>query len=820
MTDLKFAFRQLLKYPGFTAVAVLTLALGIGANTAIFGFIDRLLLRPLPVDQPQELVTVVEQMEQGGVSSSFNYPLYLDYRDRNQVFSGLVAYSGVTVNLRATDSSELVKAMIVSGNYFSVLGVKAAQGRMFLPEEDQVPLTHPVTVISQALWHRHFTADPAMVGKTITLNGHPFTVIGVAPSDFRGTITGFVPDLYVPMMMQPWAMPVRDPAFAPLQSRGFTWLNLLGRLKPGVSREQAQGAMRVLAAQVAKVETLNTSTAVLLQDGHRGHGYGAEPARFPLLLLMAAVGLVLLMTCTNVANLLLARAVGRQREMAIRLAIGASRGRLIQQLLSESLLLACIGGACGLLLAFWLGQAAMAMFQGHLPFRLEAGLDTRVLLFALAVSVGTGVAFGLAPAWQASRPDLVPTLKEGAMPIAVFRRRWSLRGCLVVSQVAFSLLVLVCAGLCLRSLHKLQAIDLGFDAQQVLAVSVETDLADYSESRSRRFFADLQDRVTTLPGVEAVSLTLFTPLGGAGGKTDVVRMDDYEIPAGQRVNWDFSVVSPGYFRTLGIPLLRGRDFSQRDAPGAPKVIVVNEALAQRYWPNQDAIGKRIWLRSFDKDGPGQKMVEVIGVVRDGKFRELKEPLRLMMYWPLAQSPFSVADSHLLVRATDDPKAISGAVRGVVGSLDANLPVSQMRTLAEQKSWLLFPERSVALALGAFGVLGLLLAASGIYGVVAHVVSQRTREIGIRMALGAQRTEVLGLMLRQGAVLVAAGLVAGLGGALAATRLLASFLYGVGPGDPLTYMEVSLVLALAAFVSCWLPARRAAKLDPMVALRYE
>jgi predicted permease len=816
MTDLRFAFRQLLKYPGFTAVAVLTLALGIGANTAIFGFIDRLLLRPLPVDQPQELVTVVEQMEQGGVSSSFNYPLYLDYRDRNQVFSGLVAYSGVTVNLRATDSSELVKAMIVSGNYFSVLGVKAAQGRTFLPEEDRAPLTHPVAVISQGLWRRRFAADPALVGKTIHLNGHPFTVVGITPAEFRGTIAGVVPDLYVPMMMQPWAMPVRDPAYAPLQSRRFTWLNLLGRLKPGVGREQAQAAMRVLAQQVAQVEPMNTGTALLLEDGHRGHGYGAEAARLPLLLLMTTVGLVLLIACANVANLLLTRAVTRQREIAVRLALGASRARIVRQLLSESLLLACAGGGGGVLLAFWLGQAAMAMFQGHLPFRLDAGLDLRVLLFALAVSVGTGIAFGLAPAWQASRPDLLPTLKEGAMAIEMFRRRWSLRDYLVVGQVALSLLVLVCAGLCLRSLQRLHAIDLGFESARVLAVSVETGLVDYSELRSQQFFAGLRERAAVLPGVEAVSLAEFMPLGGRGGKTGVLRIDGLEVPSADKVVWNFSVVSPDYFRTLGMPLQRGRDFSVQDGANAPKVVIVNELLARRYWPNQDPIGKRVRVRTFSAEG--QDEMEVIGVVRDGKFRELREEPRQMMYWPLAQNPST--DLTLLIRSASDPKALVAAVRSVVRSLDPDLPVTDIRTLAEHKSWLLSPQRVAAVALSAFGLVGLLLAATGIYGVLAYSVSRRTHEIGIRMALGAQRAEVLRLMLRQGAVPVAAGLVLGLGAALAVTRFMASFLYGIGTGDPLTYVAVSLVLTLVALMSCWFPARRAAKLDPMIALRYE
>jgi predicted permease len=803
-------------------VVVLTLALGIGANTATFGFLDRLLLRSLPVQKPHELALVAERWQDGlagGVATSFNYPLYAEYRDRNQVFSGLTAYSDLTVSLRVGEANELIKGVIVSGNYFSLLGVKAALGRAFLPEEDRQPLTHPVTVISHGLWQRRFGADPAVVGKTITLNGHPFTVVGIAPREFRGTIAGAAPELYVPMMMQPWVMSGRDPSFNPLQQRTFVWLELLGRLKPGVTHQQAQAAMKVLAGQIAKVEPMNTGTNLLILEGRRGHDQQAQQARLPLLLLMATVGLVLLIACANVANLLLARAVTRQREIAVRLAVGASRGRIIRQLLNESLLLAGLGGGCGVLLALWLGEALAALVPPDFPVRLEAGLDYRILLFAVAASVATGIAFGLAPAWQASRAQLVPVLKEGAPVAEVLRRRWGLRNLLVVGQVAMSLMVLVCAGLCLRSLNRLQAIELGFDPARLLAVWIDTGLAGYSEARGQQFFANLKERAGALPGVQAASVTPFMPLSGRGGRTDVERIEGYEIPEGKRVDWNFSLISPDYFRTLGFPLLLGRDFSAQDGANSLKVLIVNQVVARRYWPNQDPIGKRVTLSSPNQDA-GPDVREVIGVVRDGKFRKLLEEPTQMMYFPLTQSQFFEPVSCLLLRSASEPRALLAAVRSLVRSLDPDLPLLRLSTLAEHRSRLLFPQRLVAMMLGAFGLVGLLLAATGIYAVIAYAVDQRTREIGIRMALGAQWEDVVRLIVREGAILVAAGLALGAGAALAATRLMRSFLYGVGAGDPLTYASAALLLALVALAACWLPARRAARTDPMVALRYE
>lgn len=813
--DIRYGSRQLIKHPGFTVAVALTLSIGIGANTAIFSFIDRLLLRPLPVERPHELVTIVEQMEEGGVSTVFNYPLYLDYRDGNQVFDGLVAYSEVTASLRTADSSEFITCMIVPGNYFSVLGVNAALGRTFLPEEDQTPASHPVAVLSHDFWCRRFGADPAIVGKTVTLNGHPFTVVGVTPLGFQGTIAGVIPAAYMPMMTQPWIMPVSDPAHNPLQARTFTWLKLLGRLKPGVAREQAQAAMRVLAEQIAKVEPMNTGTAVLVQDGCRGHGYCVQNLRLPLYLLMVIVGLVLLIACANIANLLLARAESRQKEIAIRLAVGANRGRIVRQLVSESLLLAGLGGGCGVLVAFWLSRISDVILPTDPPVHLGGATDKRIFLFAVAMTAVTGVVFGLAPALRSSRPDLVPTLKEGSAIKEVFHRRWNLRNLLAVGQVALSIMVLVCAGLCLRSLGRLQAIDLGFEPTRVLAVWVDTGFAGYTEPQGRYFFNDLKERMSALPGVQAASVTPFMPLGGRGGKRDVARIDNYEIAPGERINLDYSLVSPDYFRTLGVPMLRGRDFSTGDRAETSKVVIVNESLAQRFWPNQNPIGKRI---HFDEEG--RNVPEVVAVVRDGKFRDLTEAPKLMMYLPLSQSDYFVSDACLLIRSVKDPTSLIASVRGVVRSLDPDLPVVDIRTTAEHKSRLLHPQRMVATGLAALAFVGLLLMATGIYGVLAYVAARQTREIGIRMALGARSSDILRTTLAQGLKLTLIGLAVGLVASFAVTRVIRSLLYDVSPTDPFTFVCVSLLLAGVALLASYVPARRAAKIDPMEALRYE
>ncbi len=813
LQDLRYGVRMLLTNPAFTAVAVISLALGIGANTAIFSLVDKILVRPLPVEEPHRLVTVGTRFPEG-LNTVFNYPLYTDYRDRNQVFDGLIAYSEIPLSLSDGGQSERVYGLIVSGNYFSMLGVPAAVGRTFLPEEDRTPGTHPIAVISYRLWQRRFGAEPALLGKTIQLNGNSFSVIGIAPAEFTGTIRGFSPDVYVPMMMVGQAMPMH---INPVTERRFTWLYVMGRLKPGIGREHAQAGMRTLAGQIAKIYPLNTDTPIELGDGGKGHTGLMRDLRTPLLLLMAVVGLILLIACANVGNLLIARAATRRREVAIRTAVGASRARLLRQLLTESLLLSSLGGIVGLLLAVWI-KDLLQTFQPpstSFPLALDGRLDVRVLSFALALSMITGVVFGLVPALHASRPDLVPALKEEAMTVGQGRRRWSVRNLLVVAQVALSLVVLVSAGLCVRSLRKLQSIDAGFEPAKVLVMSMDLTLNGYREPRGRQFYSQLVERVSALPGVESVSLARIVPLGDTGMRI-TVGVQGHPSDRDHSINFSFNIISPNYFQTMGTALLRGRDFRWEDREGAAPVVIINETIASRYWPGQDPVGKHLTLLF-----PGtreRKLLEIIGLVRNSKYRLLTEATPPTMFLPFLQT--YRADMALHVRTAADPKTMAAAVRREAQSLDPNLPVFNIKTLEEQKRDSLYASRMAATLLAIFGLLALSLAAVGIYGVIHYSVSQRIHEIGIRMALGALGKDVLALVLSEGILLVAIGVMLGVAGAMAATRLFATFLYEVSATDPATFVSIALVLATVALLAAYIPARRATKVDPMVALRYE
>src|SRR5581483_11303013 len=631
LQDLRYGVRMLVKSPGFTLVAVISLALGIGANTAIFSVVDRIFVRTLPVMEPEQLVTVVSRGE-NGENSSFSYPLYADYRDRNDVMSGLFAYDEMALSLSDGGQTERVSGAIVTGNFFDVLGVAPAIGRGFLPEEDRAPGTHPVAVVSYGLWQRRFGADPKLVGRNISLNGHSFTVIGVTPAEFAGVVRGAAPEVYVPMMMADRALPKWPGA---LNNRGMTWLNLMGRLKPGVTREQAQAALTTIAGQLVKTTDKNADPEILLGDGSKGNTAGVRELSTPLLLLLSTVGLVLLIACANVANLLLARAGSRRKEIAVRLAVGASRVRLIRQLLTESVLLALSGGALGVLLAAWLADLLAAFSppggSAATPL-LNARLDWRVLGFTVLLSLLTGVIFGLAPAWQSSKPDLVATLKDEAASSGK-GRRVTLRNALVAAQVALSLVVLVSAGLCVRSLRNLRAIDAGFDPARMVVVSVDPALNGYKDAQSRQFYDQLLERVTALPGVEAVSLARVVPLGNSNMRM-TVGVEGYTPPPGQFIHFDFNLVGPGYCATMKMPLARGRDFTARDDSGAAPVVIVNETVARTYWPSDEPLGKHLTL-GFGGSRP--TVAEVIGVVRDSQYRNLTEAVRPAMFLPLWQS---------------------------------------------------------------------------------------------------------------------------------------------------------------------------------------
>src|SRR5262245_32824241 len=805
--DLRYGVRMLLKNPGFTTIAVLTLALGIGANTAIFTLLDKVLIRTLPVERPDQLVTFVE--DASGAPAIFSYPLYADLRDRNDVLSGVVAFEQRPFSMSDGNATERVIGQIVSGNYFAVLGVRPALGRFFLPEEDRTPNTHPVIVISHGLWRRSFGADPAVIGKTLSLNAYRYTVVGVAPSEFTGTTRGTASDVYVPIMMQARVGARRD---GMLNNRNAGWLQLIGRLKPNFTRQQAQASLSTPVDDAARTfsdkntDNIGDPTKVFLMDGSRGYTDRVKDLSLPLKLLMGVVGFVLLIACANVANLLLARASKRRKEIAVRLAIGAGRRRIVRQLLTESAILSTLGGGAGLLVAYWFTGLLLRFQQqtNYVPRALDGGLDERALGFTLGLSLMTGIVFGLAPALVASKPDFGVALKEETPGLGSVARRLSLRNLLVVAQVALSLVVLIGAGLCVKSLRALQAIDPGFEPAKVVTASFDLGQNGYDEARGRQFIAQLSERVAALPGVEAVSFAYIVAF------SDIPWVGPLIIEGSRPQPVNTNAISPNYFRTLGASLAQGREFTAQDTAGAPLVVIVNEAAARRYWPGQEVVGKRI-VR-------GRQFAEVVGVVRNSKEKGLTADSRPALYLPLLQ--YYSPELTLHVRTATPSQTLLAAVRREARLLDPTLPVYNLQTLAQQKDGSLYTERLAAALLTLFGLLALSLAAVGIYGVLSYSVTERTREMGIRLALGARPRDLIQLVVGQGLTLTLIGLVIGVGAAFALTRLIARLLYGVSATDPLTFVVIPLLLTVVALLACWIPARRATRVDPLAALRYE
>jgi predicted permease len=828
--DIRYGLRILRASPGFAAVAVLSLALGIGANTSIFSVVNAALLRPLPVTEPERLVFVFNGSTTNPWSTS-SYPDYLDYKDKSDVFTDLLAYSEITMSARVEDQTDLISGSIVSGNFFELLGVRAVVGRTFTPEEDKTPNTDPVAVISHNLWQQRFGGDQHIIGRQLALNGHGFTIIGVTPIGFNGPDVLENNDIYVPAMMQTLVRPPRGGYSGDLNpdllsKRGSRWMKMIGRLKPGVAFEQAQASVSTIAAglEQAYPETNRNRTATLFPVSK------IDPLGYPQLLsvaglLMAVTAIVLLIACANVANLLLARASARRREIAVRLAIGASRPRLIRQLLTESLLISIAGGVAGLLLALWTIDVLKSATPsaGIFSFTLDYHLDARVLAFTFVLSLGTGAIFGLAPALQASRPDLVPALKDEASAAIQGRRRFNLRNVLVVAQVALSLVLLIGAGLFLRSLNNAQTIDPGFNADRILDAQLNINLLRYTKTQGQQFYSQVIERIEALPGVESASLARIVPMSG-GGRTSgfliqgrpapdsVDRSEGTGLPDNS-YTVNVNVVALKYFSTMGISLQRGRDFTAQDNENAPLAVIINEAFARRYFAEENPLGQRVSFRGAN--GPWS---DVVGVVRDSKYRTLGENPRPSTYVPLAQNHETGMTLH--VRTSGNPVSLAGSVRREVQALDPNLAVTSIQSLSDVVAASLFAARMGAVLLAIFGFLALLLAAIGLYGVMSYAVSRRTREIGIRMALGARKGNVLRLVLREGLTLVSAGVATGLIVAAAATRLLASFLYGVSPLDATTFAAIPLMLALVALLASYLPARRAARVDPIIALRYE
>lgn len=817
--DLRAAMRRTTKSPAFTALAVIALALGMGANTAIFSLINGALLRPLPgVQDPEQLVTL-ERTQNGKIQYSFGYPDYLDYRDHNKSLVGLAAHCGTPLSL-TSGVAERLRGDLVSGNYFSVLGVKPTLGRLIDPDDNTIPGGHPVAVVSYGLWVRAFGADPQVVGRSIKLNGYDFTIIGVAERVFTGTQTGSSFDVWIPLMMQVEAMP-RTLGRNWFNDRSAGWLGLFGRLSSRGSVEQAQAEFTTIAGGLEQsYPDTNSGRGVSVLAGLGLDSDDRYSLRNFLGLLLAVVALLLMIACSNVANLLLLRATSRRREIALKMALGATRGRIVSQLLIEGLLLSTLAGALGLLLAPWTAQLIVAFQQPAYGLRgVDAGLDPRVFAFTAILSVLTAVAFGIAPALQASKTDLVTALKDGAFSSGYRRSR--LQSSLVVAQIALSLVLLIGAGLAVRTMREALTMDRGFDSDNMALMSMDLTIRGYNESQGRAFYEELLKRVDAVPGVISSSLAKTVPpndwsdrlsvfLPGDEPPSEVLRARD---DLGLRV--DANRIAPAYFRTLGIPILEGREFTVDDRVGTPPVAIVNEKLAKQLWPGESAIGKLLSVPFWREPRPP---VQIIGVARNTKHRSLLADTPMLVYLPELQ----VYDGRatLVARTSVDPASLIPAIRDEVAALDKDISLFAVKTMSEQIDSTLWQQRTAAGLIGIFGVLALALAAIGIYGVIAHWVVQRTREIGIRMALGASAADVVRMILRQGLVLALTGVAVGLAGAFALTRLMSSLLYGVSATDPMTFALSSLVLVGVALGAGFVPARRATKVDPVIALRCE
>jgi predicted permease len=801
LQDFRLAFRRLRQSPGFAFAAILTLALGIGANTTTFSAINKLILRPLPAKQPRELVFLNTHM-----GSNLSYPTYHDFRDRTRSLSGLVAYRVAPVGMTYGGSNAHVWGYEVSGNYFEVLGVQAAIGRTLTPADDQKPGAHPVIVLSYGSWQRRFAADAAIAGKTVKINGLDYTILGVMPRGFFGTELILTPEFWVPMAMEAQI----EPGNAWLDDR-YTWnLWTLGRLKAGVTSAQAEAELNTVAAQLIREHPeidglrIHLSPPGLMGTTLRGAVVGFAAV------LMGVAGLVLLIACTNLASLLLARAADRRKEIAIRLALGASKWRLTRQLLVESLMLSIAGAAAGLLVAVWFVDGLAAWRPPvDIPISTEFLIDQRVLAFTIAAGLLTTLLFGLAPAIQSARTELLPALKNASFTGHL--RRWHLREILVTSQIALSVVLLVATVLVLRSLQQALTINIGFNPQNAVAVAFDLGLAGYDEARGREFQRRVIEKVSSLAGIQSAGFTNSIPLSLDQSTTGVHRQDRPEPKASERQYAIFYMVNPGYFRTMQTHFVAGRDFNLHDRQGSQHVAIINQTFARRMFPNEDALGKQLV-------GWEGKLVEIVGIVEDGKYISLNEDPKLAIFWPILQRYNST--TTVIARSSLPSEQVVRMVQQAVHDLDPSLPFYQAGSLDDHLRLPLFPARLAATLLGAFGGLAIVLAATGIYGVMAYAVSRRRREIGIRMAIGATRQQVMRLVLHRTAILLSIGASLGVIAALAVGGLISPILYGVSPKDPTAFFLAALLIAAVALIAAWLPARRAAGIEPSSALREE
>jgi predicted permease len=830
LQDIRFGLRTLGKNPGFTLVAILTLALGIGANAAIFSLTDQVLLRLLPVERPRELVVLSSPgVGHGRIWSdieggpSFSYPMYKDLRDRNEVFTGLLARYHLQVNVAGEGQSQIAEGELVTGNYFEVLGVRPFLGRVLTVQDETAPGANPVTVLSYGYWTRHFGSDPNILNKQLAVNGNSLTVVGVARPGFAGIQVGQIPDLFIPITMKAQMTPNWDG----LADRNDHWVTMLGRLKPGMSAEKAQAGLAPLYRALmegdatplklsARDQQEFANRKLVLGTGSHGRPVLQHDAGQPLLVLMAMVGLVLLIACANLAGLLIARGEGRQREIALRLALGAGRVRLVRQLMTESLILALAGGAAGLALASWtLSVIVNSIPEDQGASGLTSQLDYRVLIFACLISVVTGVLFGLVPALRATHTDLQSVLKDQGVNVSGGRTNVRVRKFLLTSQIALTAVLLSAAGLFAHSLLNLKTQDLGVRPDHVLEFSISPELNRYTPPQTIALADRIRKSMGPLPGVRSASESEIPMLANSNSSSNVT-VPGYNAQEDEDMNVDQNFVGPNFLATMGIPLLNGREFSEADTGTSPKVAIINEAMARRFFAGRNPIGLRFGFGG----GKDVKLdTEIVGIVKDSKNTDVKQAARPFAFLPYSQSEHA-GNATFYVRTNQDPVALTATVRNLIAGFDANLPVYGVKTLTAQVDEIMFTDRLVTIFSLCLGLLASLLAAVGLYGVMAYVVARRTREIGIRMALGATQQNVAWMILREILGMLAAGLCVGLIAAYGIGRVVESLLFGVKASDPVVFVLAAVLLAAVAMLAGWLPSRKAANVDPMVALRYE
>ena len=806
--DLRYAWRILIKQPGFFLVAAISLAFGIGSTSTVFCWMQSLLLRPFSDVPKQDRIVVVCPVMHGKLSETMSLPDLRDLNASKTVFEGVIGSQFGPLTMRVQGDVEWIWGQIVTANYFEVLGVKAALGRTIQTGEDVNPGGHPIAVISHSLWQRRFGGDPSVINKTIELNRHTFNIIGVMPPKFYGTMPGLVFDLWAPV-----AMNNEITGFGSLDHRGDHWMHTQARLKDGVNLHEAETAVTLVSKQLEETYPQSNRHVRFTLLPLWKSPYGGQSIMLPVLATLLAVCIfVLLIVSANVANLLLSRAAGRQKEMAVRLAIGASRARIIRQLMVESMTLAGAGGMLGLILSFW-GLELLRFFMPptHLPVFFTFSHDIQTLGFTILVVIASGVVFGLAPALQMSRPDMQSILKEGGRGTGASSAHHWIRNLLAISEVAIALLLVVCSGLCYKGFQESYKIDPGFDPEGILLGGMRLAAHNYTEKNAHPFYRELLLRIEELPGVTHAALANYIPLGFEGGGSTSFTVAGYQPHPTENMSANVNIISSGYFETMGIPILQGRDFQESDHSQSQHVVIINEIMAKQYWPGQNPIGRR--CTPYGRD------CIVVGVVKAGKYRFLNEPPQNFVYLPYQQG---IHDLNLTVhvKTKGNPLQLAPELRQIVKSLDPNVALWAVLTMKDYMAASYLPQRITASLLVCLGALALILAAMGLYGVMACMVSQRTHEIGVRIALGAQNRDILRVIVGHGMILTAIGGAIGLVGSLIATRLLRSFLFGVSPFDPVTFLVSFVLLAIVAFIACYLPALRALKVDPMITLRYE